>query len=268
MLTEISKLIGCKIDATDGQIGTVSDVLFDDASWTVRWIVVDTGTWLASRMILLPPSVLGHPDTEDRSFPVRLTRAEVKASPDVDIHRPVSREYETSLYDHYGWSPYYGSGYYMGGYGMMGGMGVMGGMIPMRPALETQRRFEEIAREQHAAGEPHLRSANAVTGYHLHATDGDIGHLSDILVADADWTIHFLIVDTSNWWMGKKVLISPRSASDINWTEEEINLDVSRDGIKASPDYDPSKPIDRAFEDRMAAHYALVTVPQLPPKAA
>ena len=262
MLTEISKLIGRKIEASDGPIGSVSDVLFDDASWTVRWLVVDTGTWLSGRMVLLPPSVLGHPSDMDRSFPVRLTRAAVKASPDIDTHRPVSRQYETSVYDYYGWSPYWGSGFYMGGYG------IMGGYIPMDIDPEVARRDKDIDRTRSDADEPHLRSANIVTGYHLHATDGNIGHLADILVEDADWTIHFLVVDTSNWWMGKRVLISPRAATEIEWTEHLIVLDVSRDKIKASPDYDPAQPIDRAFENRMAAHYAPATTPTPPRKAA
>lgn len=255
MLTPISNLIGCTIRASDGPIGEISDVLFDDTTWTVRWVVVDTGTWLPGRMVLLPPSVLGHPVDGARSFPVRLTRAAVMASPDIDTHRPVSRQFETSLYDHYGWSPYWGSGYYMGGYG------ILGLYPPMGQDPEVQRRLDMQDRDAAAQNEPHLRSANAVTGYHLHATDGDIGHLSDILMEESDWTIHFLVADTSNWWMGKRVLLSPRSAQVINWTEQMISLDVSRDKIKASPDYDPAQIIDRAFEDRMAAHYQS----QLPP---
>jgi len=262
MLTEISKLIGCEIAASDGMIGSVSDVLFDDATWTIRWVVVDTGNWLPGRMVLLPPSVLGHPNPDDRSFPVRLTRAAVKDSPDIDAHLPVSRQYETSLYDYYGWSPYWGSGYYMGGYGLMGGM------MPMSIDPEVQRRADDLDRHLQAGGEPNLRSAAAVTGYFLHATDGDIGHLSGLLVDDTDWTIRFLIADTSNWWMGKKVLISPRSATNINWTEQLIQLEISRDMVKTSPEFDPTRPLDRAFENRMAAHYALVTTPPQPPSVA
>lgn len=73
---------------------------------------------------------------------------------------------------------------------------------------------------------------------------------------DTDWSIHFLIVDTSNWWMGQKVLISPHSVQEIRWTEQLIYLDVDRQKIKDSPPYDPANPIDRAHEDRMAGHYA------------
>jgi sporulation protein YlmC with PRC-barrel domain len=250
MLLNLSTIRGHSIAARDGTIGSVSDVLFDDVSWMIRWVVVDTGDWLSGRKVLLPPSALGHVEPNGKTFPVRLTRAEVKASPELNTHRPVSRQFETSTYDYYGWSPYWGSGYYLGGYGMIGAA------WPMSKDSEVQRRADDLARHQHDQDEPHLRSAEEVAGYHIHATDGEIGHLSDLVIEDTDWSIHFLIVDTSNWWMGQKVLISPRSAKDIRWTERMIYLDVDRQKVKDSPPYDPDKPVDRAHEDRMAGHYA------------
>ncbi|WP_054005330.1 PRC-barrel domain-containing protein [Cypionkella psychrotolerans] len=250
MLLNLSTIRGHSIEASDGTIGFVSDVLFDDTSWMIRWLVVDTGDWLPGRKVLLPPSALGHAAPDSTTFPVRLTRAQVKASPDLDTHRPVSRQFETSTYDYYGWSPYWGSGYYMGGYG------ALSAAMPMRADPEVQRRADDIARHQHDQDEPHLRSAEEVSGYHIHATDGEIGHLSDLIIEDTDWSIHFLIVDTSNWWMGQKVLVSPRSAQDIRWTEQLIYLDVNRQKVKDSPPFDPAKPVDRAYEDRMAGHYA------------
>ncbi len=254
MLFNLSTIRGHAVTASDGAIGTVSDLLFDDASWTIRWLVVDTGNWLTGRKVLLPPAALGHPDPEAKSFPVRLTRAAVEASPELETQLPVSRQFETSIYDHYGWSPYWGAGYYMGGYGMLAGS------YPMWSDPEEQRRAEDFARQAERADAPQLRSAEAVTGYHLQATDGSIGHLADLLVDDTDWSVHYLVVDTSNWWNGKLVLISPRAAKDIRWTEQLIYLDVDRATVKASPPYDPAKPVDRSDEQRMAEHYA--TPPQ------
>ena len=116
---------------------------------------------------LLPPSVLGHADPQAKTFSVRLTKAQREASPGLESHLPVSRQFETSTYDYYGWSPYTRSGYYMGGYGM----------LPMGMDPEVQRRSDEIARHQLDEDEPHLRSAETITGYHIHATDGEIGHV-------------------------------------------------------------------------------------------
>ena len=119
MLWNASAINGYAIKASDGRIGTVSDFLFDDASWLVRWLVVDTGNWLSGRKVLLPPSALGQLDAKEHEFSVKLTKQQVKDSPEIDTDRPVSRQMETSVYDYYGWSPYWGTGFYMGGYGYM-----------------------------------------------------------------------------------------------------------------------------------------------------
>src|SRR5271156_3109704 len=119
MLWNASSIKGYAIEATDGRLGTVSDFLFDDASWLVRWLVVDTGKWLSGRKVLLPPLVLGHLDPMRQEFSVKLTMQQVKDSPDIDTKQSVSRQMETNIYDYYGWSPYWGTGFNMGGYGYM-----------------------------------------------------------------------------------------------------------------------------------------------------
>ncbi len=251
MLKNASAINGYAIAASDGRLGTVDDFLFDDASWMVRWLVVDTGNWLPGRKVLLPPLVLGHPDPQERAFPVRLTMQQVKDSPQIATDRPVSRQMETNLYDYYGWTPYWGSGLFMGGY--MGGYG-RGAMAP-QPWPEAQRREEQIAEIQRRNDDPHLRSIDAVTGYHIHASDGEIGHVEDFLLEEADWSIHYLVVDTKNWWPGKKVLISPRSAREINWRDKLVNLDVDRQKVKDSPAYDASTTVDRAYEKHFHSYY-------------
>ena len=114
------------------------------------------------------------------------------------------------------------------------------------PYLGARRREQEIADAQADRDDVHLRSVEAVTGYHIHASDGEIGHVEDFLIEDADWSIHYLVVDTKNWWPGKKVLVSPRSAGEIDWTDRLVNLDVDRQKVKDSPAYDPTITIDRA----------------------
>lgn len=258
MLLNATAIQGLTVAGRDGAIGTICGVLFDDVSWTVRWLVVDTGTWLTGRKVLLPPSALGHPDPETRSFPVRLTRAAVEASPEQGAHLPVSRQVETEIYDHYGWSPYWGSGYYPGGYGMLAG----GYTIGSDP--ESLSATDDIARQAVHADDPHLRSAEAVTGCHIEAMDGTIGHVVDLLVDDTDWSIHHLVVDTSNWWNGSLVLIPPGSVKDIEWTDRLIYLDVNRATVMAAPVYDPTKPFERSQEKRIAQHYVQPVAPDEP----
>lgn len=249
MLINASEIIGFDIVATDGSVGTVADFLFDDESWTLRWIVVETGTWLSGRKVLLPVSVLGHPDIDKRTFSIRLTKVKVKDSPEVNTQEPVSRQHEQRMYGHYNMSPYWGSGFYMGGYG-----GWSAGMSETHYA-DARRRQDALVARRHQDDDLHLRSIDAVTGYNLKATDGFIGHVEGFLIDDADWTIRYLAVDTKNWWPGKHVLISPRSAENIQWAESLINLDIDRQTVMDSPAYDPSVPVDAAFEARMARHY-------------
>jgi hypothetical protein len=133
----------------------------------------------------------------------------------------------------------------------------MGGMVmPASPPLGSKQREEEIVRSRHTDGDPHLRSTKAVTGYHIHASDGEIGHVQDFLLEDGDWSVRFLVVDTKNWWPGKKVLISPRSAKDIDWSKKLVNLNVDRQKVKDSPAYDESKTVDRAYEKHFHNYYS------------
>ena len=243
MLRNASAIKGYVITASDGRIGTVSDFLFDDASWLIRWLVVDTGNWLTGRKVLLAPSVLGHLDPNGSEFSVSLTMQQVKNSPDIDTERPVSRQIESDIYDYYGWSPYWGTG---AGYL---GFGFGGGATAPLPSPRSRRRAEDIAAARRSDDDPHLRSVEAVTGYHIHASDGEIGHVADFLVEDSDWSIHEIAVDTKNWWPGKNVLISPRLIREIDWMDNAVKLNVDRERVKDSPASDASTTVDQALQE-------------------
>jgi hypothetical protein len=251
MLWDASAINGFAIEASDGRLGTVSDLLFEDAGWLVRWLVVDTGNWLPGRKVLLPLSVLGRPDRALRHFPVKLTRQHVKDSPDIDTDQPVSRQIEAHVYDYFGWDPYWGGSFLS----MSNAMATP--FVP--PLYEHEPTPPDLARvdAQPNRGDPHLRSIAAVTGYHIHASDGEIGHVEDFLVDDAGWSIRYIKVDTRNWWPGERVLISPRSAREINWADKLIHLDVSRQKVKDSPSYDPSITVDGAYDEKFLTYYGI-----------
>lgn len=72
---------------------------------------------------------------------------------------------------------------------------------------------------------------------------------------EADWSIHYLVVDTKNWWPGKKVLVSPRSVTGIDWTDNLVNINVGRQRVKASPVYDEATTVDRTYEQKYHKYY-------------
>jgi sporulation protein YlmC with PRC-barrel domain len=254
VLRHQSQISGYTLRASDGSIGTVSDFLFDDETWLVRWLVIDTGNWLPGRRVLLPPSALAHVNHIGRQFSVRLTMQQVKDCPDIESDRPVSRQSEADIYNYYGWSPYWGAGSYLGMVGYGGGL--VGATVDSRPSLELMQREKDIDDAQRSRDDPALRSAIEVIGYHIQASDGEIGHVEDILVEDEDWSIHYLVVDTKNWWPGKKVLISPMSVRKVEWTDRHVNLGASRQKVKESPGYDPSTTVDPIYERTYRDHYS------------
>ena len=234
MLWNISGLHGYSIKASDGEIGSVSDFLFSDADWRIKWLVADTGNWLPGRRVLLHPSLFGEPDAELRQFAVRLTRRQVEDSPHISKDKPVSRQMEERLHDYYGWDPTWGASFALSG-AMAGAMS--------EPLYESGRRTDA------SHGDPYLRSAAEVSGYHVHATDGDIGHVDGFLIGDEGWTIRYLKIETSNWWLGETVLISPRAIRKIDWSERMATVKLTRAEIKASKRYHRRDTVDGAFED-------------------
>ena len=91
MLRSMKDLENYAIRATDGNIGHVKDFYFDDEAWVVRYLVVETGTWLSSRKVLISPIAIGQLNWADKIPPVSITREQVKNSPDIDTDKSVSR---------------------------------------------------------------------------------------------------------------------------------------------------------------------------------
>lgn len=246
MLRSMNGLQGFTIGATDGDIGGVDAFYFDDTSFTVRHLVVDTGGWLTGRKVLISPMALRDIDWDGRRIHAALTRAQVQQSPDIDTDQPVSRQQEIEYYGYYGY-PHYWAGPYLWG------VGPYPMMSPGRAAsLEQERQWDWKARER---GDPHLRSSATVIGDYIQATDGDIGHVEDFLVDDSSWAIRYMIVDTRNWWPGKKVLVSPEWIERVDWNDSKVHVGVTREQIKKSPEYDPSGPVERDYETRLHDYY-------------
>jgi hypothetical protein len=241
MLLNTTDLEKYTITATDGDIGQVKDLYFDDHAWVVRYLVVETGSWLSNRKVLISPVSIENADWLERTVPVSITKEQVRNSPNIDTDIPVSRQNEAQYMGYYGYSGYWG------GAGMWGGGMYPYAMVPGYAGygvdrVEREREMEDYLRSErarHRNDDPQLRSCNAVVRYHLHATDGEIGHVCGFLLDGQTWAIRYLIVDTSNWWMGHKVLVAPEWISGVHWSDNTVSVDLSRESVKAAPVYDP-----------------------------
>ena len=239
MIRSVQQLRGTGIEATDGPIGDIHDVYFDDSNWTVRYYVVETGNWLPGRKVLIPPHVIRQTILGHAGVPVDLTREQIRNSPDRDTERPISRQAELVLYRHYGWTPYW---------------------LPLEPAVPVVVEGDATEREReatsgHYGGDPNLRSAKEVIGYHVAAADGDIGHIEDFLIDDESAKIRYAIVDTTNWLPGKNVLIAPEWIREVKWSDSKVFVNATREAVRNSPAYNPVTPIEKEYESRLFTHY-------------
>jgi uncharacterized protein YrrD len=246
------------IHATDGNIGHVKDFYFDDEAWVIRYFVVDTGSWLSSRKVLISPIAIGHANWTKKVLPVSITKEQVKNSPDIDTDKPVSRQHEMR---HLG---YYGYPYYWGGAGLWGGGAYPGMMltgyggvsaVPYDADPKAQEVYARADEARHRDDDLHLRSCKAVMNYHIEASDGDIGHVQGLLVDEQTWAIRYMIVNTSNWWLGHQVLIAPQWIKSVSWPEATVLIDLTRQAVKDAPPYDSTAQLNRTQETDIHEHY-------------
>jgi hypothetical protein len=219
MLLNLKKICGHKLSASDGDIGHIKDFYFDDKTWAVRYLVADTGAWLTGRKVLISPYSFGRFDTDAKVLPVSLTKQQIENSPAIEEHRPVSRQFEENYYRYYGWPAYWEGGSVWGSaeYPVMTPSSSAG-----LPGAYEYAQWDDI----------HLRSAKAVHGHHIEATDGPIGTVSGFMVDDKHWTIRELVVETGHWYAGKEIRICPSKIARISDTESKVFVNLTIADIK------------------------------------
>lgn len=226
MYIRVSELKNLTISSLDGDIGRCRDFLFDDERWTVRYLELNTSRWLLGRRVLVSPAVVGIPDPQNSRLPVNLTRDAIEGAPGLDKDQPVSRQYEAD------YAQYFGQLYYWWGGGLWGAGSSPGDILTSEETVPSGGQTEvELPHEDH-----HLRSAQEVIGYRTHATDGDIGEVSDFVLDTATWTITFAALDTRRWLPGRKVLLPISWVSGISWVDRTFNVDATKDAIQSAPE--------------------------------
>jgi uncharacterized protein YrrD len=232
VLHSIKKLEHCRILATDTEVGSVSDVYFDDARWVVRYLIVKANNEHREHPVLISPYAVTSVDWVTRAIATNLSRRQIEGSPSIDTDRPVSRQHESEYHRYYGYPEYWP---YTTNW-------AWGAMPVVRPTDESQAwaARQRRAPEERAA-DAHLRSSRHVMGYHIEASDAPIGHIEDFLFDEETWAIRYAVVDTRNWLPGDHVLIPTEQIRSVNWAERSVAVDMRRDAIRTSPTYDPDR---------------------------
>jgi len=242
MLYQAKTLHGYKLNSLEGEIGKVKEFYFDDHFWVIRYLVADTGNWLTNRQVLISPRTLGIVNNDAQNIAVKLTKKQIEDSPLLKSDEPVSRQFEESYYKYFAVPSYWETHVTRGQYG---------DMIGTSP--DTERLPKSTGGSK--TFDPRLRSTHDVSGHHIQAKDGEIGHVEDFITDDETWMIRYLIVDTLNWWDGKMVLISPRWIDRVSWDKAKVFVNLSRAAIKQSPAYIEGSPIKREYEAALHQHY-------------
>ena len=251
MIRTTESLKQLELRARDGVLGRVKDLYFDDEQWTIRYLIVETGTWLNSRKVLIATSVLDAPDWDASLLPVNLTTEQVRHSPSIDAEQSVTREHEAGLQAHYGWPAYWFGGSFPGGVLAPPFPVVEAPVSPPVPATAQTALAATPAVRTAPAGDPHLRRAGAVLGYRLEATDGGVGHIEDFLFEDLTWAVRYLVIDPRTWLPGRRVVISPDWISSVSWAQSRVYIDLTREAVRSAPAYDPDAPWDEDYARRL-----------------
>ena len=211
MLHSIEQRYGEKLRASDGEIGHVRDFYFDDKTWTIRYLVADTGGWLTGRLVLISPQALGHLYPEGKVLLVNLSRQQIENSPSIDEHKPVSRQHEEEYHRHYGYA-YYAESWPLWG---LAGYPVV---VPPPPVSEAKQQGVES----------HLRSALSISGYSVEAIDGTVGEVADFMIDGRTWIIREIVVECGHWYSGKNVVVPTEKVSRISYDQSTVYVDSTK----------------------------------------
>ena len=242
MIRSFRDLTSYAFRARDGDIGRVHDILFDDVSWTVRYFALDTGRWIPGKVVLMRPEAIESVDWNERTIQLGVTKEQVEKSPSVMDDEPVSRQKEEQIHHYFGWQRYW-----------LAAPTAIDATGDIAPTPDKAGESEE--RTPDSKSDPNLRSLREVTGYSIRCQDGDAGVVHDFAGDDESWIVRYIVVDTHRWLPGRKLLLALEWVSGIDWDEQRVHVDVPKQKLQESPEFDPDAPINRRYEERLYDFY-------------
>lgn len=223
MSWKVTDLQGDEVLARDGAIGKLDDVYFDDERWAVRYMVVDTGGWIAGRRMLVSPEAIEAGISDPGKLRIAATREQLRDAPGAEADPPVAEQQRLAQAKSLG-PPYYWSN------PVLWGAGAMPGNVAAAAGTVAAPRIEQDA----PGGDPHLRSSNEVIGYDVQALDGALGSVEDFVIDEHTWKVSDVVIDTTKWWPGGKVRLGAEQVERIDWAARKVHVRLSRDELKAA----------------------------------
>lgn len=237
MLFFTSDLKEYNIDATDGEMGKIKDLYFDDKNWAIRYAIVDTRKWLPGRKVLLSPETFVNFNEADKKLEVEYDKEHVRNSPPIPEDRPVTRDAETSLIGYYGWSRHWLTDARWGA-----DNGPITSAFDQGDSMGQQVR-EDIPPET-ARPDYDLRSEEETLVFKVHADDGKIGTVVDFVYDDQSRNIQYIVVQSSENYVDTEFYIyRPEEIESVDWFEQDIYVKDSIASLKQNKVYEKKEDI-------------------------
>jgi sporulation protein YlmC with PRC-barrel domain len=239
MLDKAKALLEYKLNCMNEEIGSVKGFYFDDRHWAIRYLAADTGPWLPGRQVLISPHAVNTVSRERHRVVLGVTRRQIEDAPSLDPEQPVSPQFEEAYHTFHGWPKYWRGPYTWGS--------------ASRP--DRARRHQTQGTDVEAGWAPRVRRTSDVNGAYVQTTDGEMGHVEDLIIDGDTWAIRYLIISAQNWWPGKRVLVSPQWIQRVMWERWEIFIGLSGETIRQAPEYSDHLLVTREYETRLHGHY-------------
>jgi len=227
-------LTGYAVRASDGEVGKVSELYFDDASWEVRYVVVDTARWLPGRKVLLPAAAVIAVRPDRGVVDVALTRDQVRRGPSRDSDMPIALQRRAERRARHNWA-----------------IDLAGEALAAVPEAFATPAFDPI----NAGGrpfDPHLRTTRVVIGLRLRAGADAVGVVDDLIVDEEEWTVRYAVIRLHG---GTRVLLLPQALREIRIEESLALADLPARAVLECPILDPATMLTYRYEEEVGEHY-------------
>jgi sporulation protein YlmC with PRC-barrel domain len=239
MLRSCKSLEGYSLNASDGEIGHLKTIHFNDEDWSVKYLVVDIGSFWNEKKVLVLPNASYQFSWIEQNISVKLTRNQIKEALPYSSDLPVSDQHELinklnfkSLYLIEPWS---------------------GSFLPLWfPDLKAGQALQNIVQE---IGDKDLRCAKTITGYQVVLKDKEFGKVEDFILDCNEWIIRDIVIDANHILHSNKKIIPVSKIKVFDTDNQKIELELSSHELLDYTDYNEHQAVNREYVIKFYDYY-------------